>query len=217
MPEITLIAEPGRATGSRESGRLRASGRIPGILYGHGVDPVPVAVDARALRAALSTETGLNALLSLKVGPETHLTMARAVQRHPVRNTVLHVDFQIVRRDEIVSAEVPLNIVGESSALAQAGGHTEQSLFSLTVQSTPGRIPTSIEVDVSEVGVGEAIRVGDLRLPEGVATDTDPDAVVVVGHAAAAPEEVVEAPAEGEAPAEPAASAATGDQAEASE
>src|SRR2546423_13625523 len=111
MPEIVLAAEAGRPVGSRPSGRLRHSGRIPGIVYGHGVDPLPVAVDGRDLRHALSTEAGLNALLNLQVDGTTHLTMAREIQRDPVRGTVTHVDFQIVRRDEVMAADVPVTLV----------------------------------------------------------------------------------------------------------
>src|ERR1700678_2432161 len=99
MAEITLVAEPGRLTGSSESRRLRASGRIPGVLYGHGGEGTSVSVDGREFRQALSGGAGLNQLLSLQVGSETHLAMARSLQRHPVRHTVIHVDFQIVRRD----------------------------------------------------------------------------------------------------------------------
>src|ERR1700760_3994671 len=97
MAEITLVADPGRPTGSAASRRLRAAGRIPAVGYGHGGAGTSVSVDGRDLRHALSGEAGLNQLLSLKVGSDTHLALARAVQRHPVRHTVLHVDFQIVR------------------------------------------------------------------------------------------------------------------------
>src|ERR1700733_9808009 len=113
MAEINLVAEPGRSTGSAESRRLRSSGRIPAVLYGHGAEGQSVSVDGRELRHALSGDSGLNQLLSLKVGPETHLAMARSLQRHPVRHTVIHVDFQIVRRDEVIAADVPIILIGE--------------------------------------------------------------------------------------------------------
>ena len=81
MPEITLAAESGRSAGSRPSSRLRAAGRIPGVIYGHGTDPVAVSVEGRALRTALTGDSGLNALLALEVDGTTHLTMAREIQR----------------------------------------------------------------------------------------------------------------------------------------
>ena len=211
MAEITLIAEPGRETGSRASGRLRALGRIPGVIYGHGIDPLPVSVDGRELRAALTTDAGLNALLSLKVGSVSHLTLARAIQRHPVRHTVTHVDFQIVRRDEIVSADVHLSLVGDAHEVAMNNGVVEHLLQSLAVKATPDRIPHVIEVDISQLVIGDTIRVGDLRLPHGVSTDIDPDEAVVIAQGSAVEAEVAAA-GEGEpdaaaAPAEAASGA----------
>src|SRR3954463_5240974 len=149
MPEITLAAESGRSAGSRPSSRLRAAGRIPGVIYGHGTDPVAVSVEGRALRTALTGDSGLNALLALEVDGTTHLTMAREIQRHPVRGTVIHVDFQIVRRDEIVSADVPIVLVGEAEQVNRNDGLVDQSLYALTIHATPDRIPNTIEVDVS--------------------------------------------------------------------
>jgi large subunit ribosomal protein L25 len=194
MAEITLLAETGRPTGSRESGRLRAAGHIPGVIYGHGTAPIPVSVEGRDLRAALTTEAGVNALLALNVDGETHLALARELQRHPVRNTVIHVDFQIVGRDEVVSADVPITLVGEAHQVVISDGVVEHQLFSLTVQATPGRIPNVIEVDISAMSIGDAVRVGDLSLPEGVTTEVDPEDTVVVaqGSALAAEMEAIE-------------------------
>jgi len=152
------------------------------VIYGHGTDPVSVAVDGRALRSALTTDAGLNALLDLQVDGTSHLTVARDIQRDPVRGTVIHVDFQIVRRDEVIAAEVPVNLVGEPIALHRADGVVDHQLFTLTVHATPGRIPNDLEIDISELLVGDTIRVGDLALPEGVSTDVDPEAAVVVGQ-----------------------------------
>ncbi|HET9733297.1 MAG TPA: 50S ribosomal protein L25 [Acidimicrobiales bacterium] len=182
MPEITITAEAGRPVGSRSSSRLRAEGKIPGVVYGHGTEPLPVAVDARALRAALSTAAGLNALLELKIGSDSHLTMAKDIQRDPVRHTVAHVDFLVVSRTEVVTAEVPVAIVGEARAVTSADGVVEQQMYSLLVRATPGRIPNSLEVDVSGLEVGSTIRVGDIPLPDGVTTDVDPEQAVVIGH-----------------------------------
>jgi large subunit ribosomal protein L25 len=221
MAEFTLIAEPGRATGSSESRRLRAAGRIPAVVYGHGVDGISVSVDGRELRHALSGDAGLNQLLWLQVGSDNHLAMARSLQRHPVRHTVLHVDFQIVRRDEVVSAEVPVILIGEAKAVEQENGVVEQVLTSLTVNATPDRIPSNIEVDISALTVGEGIRVGDVRLPDGVTTDVSPDDPVVMASVTRAAveeaaEEAAEA-AEGEAAAAPEGAAAAAPAAQAGE
>jgi large subunit ribosomal protein L25 len=212
MAEITLVAETGRPIGSRSSNRLRHAGRVPGVIYGHGTAPMPVSIDGRDLRAALTTDAGLNALLALQVDGQTHLTLAREVQRHPVRHTVIHVDFQIVRRDEVVSAEVPVVVVGEAHDVTAANGVIEQPMTSLTIHATPGAIPSSIEVAITALAVGGTIRVGELSLADGVTTEVDPDEPVVIARAAvvAVEEAPVEegagegeaAPVEGAAPSE---------------
>ena len=183
MAEIPIAAEAGRPVGSAQSRRLRSAGKVPAVVYGHGVDPQPVAVDARDLRAALTTDAGLNALLALKVDGSTHLTMAKVVQRHPVRGTVAHVDFQIVRRDEVVTAEVPIVLVGEATLVHRDDGHVDHQQFNIAVHAVPGRIPNAVEVDISGLTIGQTIRVAELGLPTGVTTEMDPEAPVVVGQA----------------------------------
>jgi large subunit ribosomal protein L25 len=215
MEEVTLAADTTRALGTRPSRRLRAQGRVPAVLYGHGIDPVALAVDGRELRNALTGEAGLNALINLEVDGTKHLAMARHLQRHPVRGGVSHVDFVIVRRDEVVGADIPVHLVGEASEVLKEDGIVEQTLFTLTIRALPADIPGAIEVDVSELTIGATIRVGDVKLPAGVETDADPDDAVVVGQPPRV-EEVPEVPegeevaegeegaaaAEGEAPAE---------------
>src|SRR5438034_125749 len=195
MEERTLAADATRPTGTRAARRLRAAGKVPAVLYGHGTDPKALAVDARELRNALTGEAGLNALITLKVDSDSHLAMARQLQRHPVKGSVDHVDFVIVRRDEVVTAEIPIQLVGEPTALHNEDGIVEQQVFSLTIKAKPLDIPGNVEVDISELTIGDAIRVGDLKLPSGVETEVDPEEPVVVG---AAPQ-VVELPEEVEA------------------
>jgi len=196
MAEITLQATPGRTTGSSESRRLRASGRIPAVVYGHGLDPESVSVDGRELRHALSGDAGVNQLLDLDVAGNRHLALARVLQRDPVRNTVVHVDFQVVSRTEVITAEVPIVIVGEAKAVESNQGVVEHLLQTITVNATPGTIPNAIEVDINELAVGDTIRVSDLPLPAGVTTDVDPEEAVIVAAASAVSAEVAEAEAE---------------------
>jgi large subunit ribosomal protein L25 len=192
MEEVSLVADVGRVKGSSEARRLRAAGRVPAVLYGHGIDPITLTVNSRQLRAALTSESGLNALISLDVEGTRHLAMARQLQRHPVRRSIDHVDFVVVRRDEVVSVEVPIHLVGEAEAVDRADGLVEQQLFSLVVQATPGNIPNAIEVDISGLSIGEAIRVGDLTLPAGATTDVDPEDTVVAGQGSSTAAEVQE-------------------------
>ena len=180
MPEVTLTATPGREPGSRASGRLRAFGQVPAVVYGHGISPVPVSVDWRALRTALTTDAGSNALINLSVGDDTHLTVVRDMQRHPIRHDVLHIDFQVVSRDEVISMDVPVVLTGENETIEKTDGATiEQQMHSLTINSKPGNIPNELTVDISGLEVGSTIRVSDLNLPAGVTTDVDPEETIV--------------------------------------
>jgi large subunit ribosomal protein L25 len=199
MDEVSLVADVGRVKGSSEARRLRLAGKVPGVLYGHGIEPLSVAVNSRALRAALTSDSGLNALISLDVGGQRHLAMARQLQRHPVRRSIDHVDFVVVRRDEVVTAEVPVHLVGEAEQVDRADGLVEQQLFSLVVHAKPADIPNAIEVDISDLSIGEAIRVADLKLPSGVTTEVDPEDTVVAGQASRVAAEAAEDAAAAEA------------------
>ena len=207
MAEVVLAAEVGRPLGSRAVRRLRRAGKVPGVIYGHGTEPLPVAVGARELRAALNGEAGANQLLSLSTGTGTYLTLAREMQRHPVAQTVTHVDFVIVRRDEVISADVPITLVGEATEVHHGDGLVEQQMFTLAINALPANIPAGIEADINELTIGGQVRVSDLVLPEGVTTDVDPETAVAIGQpprvVVEEEEEAVEGEAEeGAAPAE---------------
>ena len=182
MAELTLVAEAGRPTGSRPSRRMRHEGRIPAVVYGPGVDPIPLSVSARELRTVLSTDAGLNAVLSLQVGGQRFVTMARELQRHPVRGSVTHVDFQVVDPNREVSADVTITLTGDPVELHRADGVLEQQMFTLTIKARPADIPTSLELDVSGLVIGAALRVSDVALPADVTTDVDPDVIVAAGQ-----------------------------------
>src|SRR4051795_12741269 len=159
MAEITLAAETGRTTGSRASGRLRASGKVPATVYGLGNDPVAVAVEWRDLRPAPTGEAGLNALINLEGdGHASELTIVKEMQRHPIKRSVLHVDFLRVSRDVAIEVDVPIVLAGEAEEVSRNGGIIDQALFHLTVKAKPGSIPNELTVDVSELTIGGAIR-----------------------------------------------------------
>lgn len=193
MAEITVTADTGRPTGSRASGRLRAEGRVPGVVYGLGKDPVPVAVPWKQLRQALVGEAGMNALIDLEIAGDTELVMVKELQRHPVRRDVLHVDFLRVSRDQELTVDVPIVLVGEATAVLKAGGVVDQSMHALTLQSKPQSIPNELTVDISELQMGDTVRVSDLTLPAGVSTHVDAEEPVVSTSASA---EVGEVPGE---------------------
>ncbi|MEI8050218.1 MAG: 50S ribosomal protein L25 [Actinomycetes bacterium] len=184
MSEITLTAEVGRTLGSSATRRLRREGKIPGVVYGHGADPIAVAVEGKAIRTALNGEAGTNQLLELDTGTERLLVLAKVLQRHPVRGTLTHVDFQITGRDETVTVEVVVNLLGESLEVRHADGAIDQQLFTISVNARPGSIPTSLDLDISAMVPGDVLRVADLALPDGVTAQTDAEAAIAIAHAA---------------------------------
>ncbi len=178
MDELSLTAETGRATGTRAVRRLRATGKVPGVVYGLGADPQPLAVDWPDLRRVLSTEAGLNALIDLQVDGDTQLSIVKELQRDPVRHSVTHVDFIRIDRDTAIEVEVPIVLEGDTEQLEREEGQIDHLLFSLVIMAKPDSIPPQITVDISGLSIGESIRVGELQLPSGVTTEVDPDEAV---------------------------------------
>lgn len=181
MSELLLSVETGRKAGSRPSRRLRRSDRIPAVVYGMGADPVAISVDWSDLRSVLTTEAGLNALITLEVSGERKLSIVKDLQRHPVRREVLHVDFLLIDPDNEVEVEVPLLLVGEAKKVTQASGMVDQVIHRLPVRAKPADIPVEVVADVSDLEVGSSLRIGDIDLPEGVEASGEPDAAFAVG------------------------------------
>ncbi|MEM7285486.1 MAG: 50S ribosomal protein L25 [Actinomycetota bacterium] len=181
MAELVLQAELGRELGSSATRRLRRENKIPGVLYGLGDEPVSVAVAYGELRAALSTDAGLNQLISLDMGGDQALSIVKELQRHPVRDEVIHVDFLRVDPNQEIAVDVPIILEGDARKVTDENGMVDQTLFSLTVLATPTTIPNEVTVDISELEINESVRVEDISLPSGVRTEVDPEEAVAVG------------------------------------
>lgn len=175
MDELLLTATTGRQTGTRSSRRLRRTGQVPAVVYGMGAEPLPVSVEWVDLRRALSTEAGVNALITLDIEGDQQLSIVKDIQRHPVRRDVTHVDFIRIDADAEVAVDVPITLVGEARNVTQVSGMVDQTMFYLSIHSRPDAIPTEVTADVSELEVGESIHVSDIVLPAGVRTEVDED------------------------------------------
>jgi large subunit ribosomal protein L25 len=208
MPDdVVLIAEPRSERGSGPAGRLRRAGRLPAVVYGLGGEATAITVPAHDVDLLLAR--GANTLITLRLDGRDQLTLARQVQRHPVRGDLLHVDFVRVSVDVAIAADVPLHLVGEPEGV-KSGGLLEQQLFTLPVEAKPQDIPAAIEVDVTHLGLGDQLRLSEIALPAGVTISLDPDTLVAAiavprGLAAAAASEG----AEGEAAPEESAATPT--------
>ena len=173
--EVTLVADANRPVGKSAARKIRREGKVPAIVYGQGTDPEAVAVPSRELQHIL--HGGANTLINLDLSGKTDLVLARQVVRHPVRHTLVHVDFIRIRRDQAVSAEIPIHLTGEPLGVRE-GGLLEQATFTLSIEAKPGDIPSGIEVDVSALDIGDQVTVADLPLPPGVVTTQEPGDLV---------------------------------------
>lgn len=193
--QVSLSAHPRTGGGKGEARALRRDGRVPAVAYGAKLAATPLSVDGRELYHVLHTDAGLNAIIRLDVEGETHLTIARDIQRHPVRRVITHVDFVAFDRDKPIEVEVPIHLEGHPAGVDE-GGVAEQTLYSLPVSVLPLRVPDSIIHDISGLGIGDVLRVSDLAIPEGVEPLEDPDRTVVT---VSVPQLEVPEPEEGEA------------------
>lgn len=179
MSETVLQAEVGRRAGSSDARRLRADGKIPGVVYGHGMDPISVTVDRRELRQALSGAAGMNTILDLTVDGAVYPTLIKDIQRHPVKRSVQHVDFIQVNLNEEIVVSIPIHLEGEAKDVSANGGLVDLTMQELDVRTTPRNIPDGVTIDVSDMTMDTVIRVEDIPLPSGVVAEADADAAVV--------------------------------------
>jgi large subunit ribosomal protein L25 len=176
--ERKLKAEARADIGKGAARKIRADGRVPAVIYGHGVEPIPVSVDAKELFHLLHTDAGMNVLVDMRVNSDQFLAMPREVQRDHIRGQFLHVDFLRIRRDEKIGVEVPIHLVGESHGVKE-GGVIEHHLWNLHLECFPQDVPTSIEADISGLGINESLKVADLEIPDKLTLLTSPDEVIV--------------------------------------
>ena len=205
MSETVLTAEVGRRAGSSDARRLRTEGKIPAVVYGHGMDPLSVSVDRRELRQALSGAAGMNTILDLTVDGTVYPSLIKDIQRHPVKRSVQHIDFIQVNLNEEIVVSIPIHLEGEAKEVLTHNGLVDLTMQELEVRTTPRNIPDGITIDVTEMTMDSVIRVEDLPLPSGVTAEAEADAPVVTVLTMRTPvldaeeEALAEAAAEGEA------------------
>ncbi len=180
MSELLLSAESGRKEGTRPSRRLRREGKVPAVVYGLNTDPLAVSIEWPALRKVLTTDSGLNALITLDIDGDKALAVIKDLQRHPVRRDVIHVDFLRVTEDMTIDVEVPIILEGEARNVTMYDGMIDQSMYSMTVSVKPTDVPQQIIVDVTALELGETIKVADINLPAGASSAMNPEETVAI-------------------------------------
>ena len=182
MP-TTLSTEIRDSRGKNAARQLRAKGRIPAVFYGTGTEPVALSLSPKELAAALSTDVRRNAVLQLELGGEKQLAMVKELQVHPVTRELRHADLYRVTLDAPVVVQVPLRALGKAKGVVE-GAELYVLYRELPVRTTPDKIPTVIEVDVTGLGMNETLHVKDLPLPAGVTVALPAERSVISCHEA---------------------------------
>ena len=176
MENLSLSVDKRTQTGKSGARAVRRAGIIPGVVYGIK-DSTPLAIRPKELEALLGTRAGSNVVFQLNVEGEAaseRPVIVKELQRDSMKGTIVHADFLEIRMDETIQIAVPLVLVGESLG-EKVGGNLSQLLRELEVACLPNAIPEHVEVDISEVEIGDVLHVRDLQIPEGVELVADPD------------------------------------------
>lgn len=199
MAEIVLNVEVRERTGSGGARATRREGKVPGVLYGGGKDPVSIAVRSNEFRKALYTGKLVGHLVTLKYDGETQPVIAKTIDMHPVTDEPWHFDLYRVDEHQQIKIEVPVQFANQDTSPGiKRGGTLSVVLHNIEVSCAAHSIPGQIVVDVGSLDIGATIRVGDLKLPPKVETALDPE-LVVASIAGAMAEAVEEEAVEGEA------------------
>ena len=208
MATAHLSATARSGTGKGVARKLRASGQIPGIIYGHAREPLALSISTREFEKLLEHISAESTVIELAIGGKTSRTLIREIQRHPFKHEYLHVDFQELVAGELVSVRIPIVLVGSPEGVRLEGGVMDQTLRELEIEVDPVNMPSHIEVNVESLKIGESIHLSDITLPTGVTALVEGDTtIVVVSAPRAVIEETPAATAEGVEGAAPAAAA----------
>jgi len=205
---MSLVIQSQRrdAFGKNASYRIRRTGKIPAILYGEGLENVPLVLDKTDVIKILKSESGLNTLFRIAFGDEERDVMIKDLQIDPTSDELLHADLIHIAMDKVIRVNVPVELVGEAIGVKTEGGFVDFMTRELVVECLPARIPDHLVADISGLHLHQSLKVADIPLPEGLRLITDPGAVIAlvqVPHEEKAPAAVVEEVAAEAAPAEP--------------
>jgi len=179
-----------REKGGKGAARqLRARGQVPAVISGHGREPMSLSLNARDLDKLLGHIQAESTVIEVTVEGHTAKTLIREIQRHPIKRQILHVDFQALVAGEKVVVSIPIVLTGTAEGVKLEGGVLEQPLRELEIEVDPANIPDHVELDVTNMMIGDSLHVSDLKVPEGVEIQDDPETSVAV---LAAPRAVIE-------------------------
>lgn len=212
----TLKAEKRTDAGKGVARKLRAGGKIPGVVYGQGEEATLLVLDALETTNLFNKISVENTIVEIAVEGEKAAipTLVREVQVHPFRPDILHVDFYTIQKGVELEVNVPLHLEGNPVGVKNSGGVLQVLQHDLHVKTIPSKIPDEITADISELDIGDQLTVADITLPEGVTLDLDPETPLALVAAPRAAEEDESLEPDTEEPAAPEVVGDTGDESE---
>ena len=182
MEEYALEAQKREILGKKVKA-LRREGKLPGVIYGSGIEPQPITLDRKEVRQTLKI-IGANTLVTVKIGKQEHLALVRDIQREVIMQDLLHIDFQAVSLEEKITTTVPIAVEGDAPAVKEYNAVLTPGLIELQIEAKAKDLPDAITVDVSSlIEIGDHIMVKDLIVPAEVTVLDDPDEIVYVAAA----------------------------------
>jgi len=202
--QVKLKAQKRTLVGRNAIKRIKEKGLVPGVIYGSNQQPMPLEVDNRQLSAVLAHASSEHILVELEIvdGDQStnKLALIQEVQHHPLKRDLVHVDFHAVSATEKITSAVPIETTGEALGVRTFGGLLEHSLRTLEVQCYPQDLPGIVQIDVTNLNIGESLHVRDLQLPAGVEAITDENLTVASVVASRVGEEAAETAEQAAAP-----------------
>ncbi|MCK5306957.1 MAG: 50S ribosomal protein L25 [Candidatus Omnitrophica bacterium] len=208
MKEIRIDAQVRETAGKEASKRLRKEGLVPVIVYDKGKKSLALTISERDLIHALHTSAGGNVIIGLNIKKgakaENKTVIIKDLQRHPIKNSIIHIDFIEISLDQSITVKVPLHPMGEAIGVKQDGGVLDHILWEVEIECLPGNIPERIDVVIDELGIGDMIHIKDLKVKDGVKILNNPeDTVLAIEHPKKEEEEAAPEEEEVEAGQEP--------------
>jgi large subunit ribosomal protein L25 len=189
MAVVSFSATARNNKGKGAARTLRREGQVPAVIYGHGREPLSLSLNARDLDKLLSHIQAESTVIDISVGGQTAKTLIREIQRHPIKRQILHVDFQALVAGEKVTVSIPIMLNGIPEGVRLEGGVLDQTLREIEIEVDPSEIPDHVELDVTNMVIGDSLHVSDIKVPSGVKVLDDPETSVAV---LAAPRAVIE-------------------------
>jgi large subunit ribosomal protein L25 len=180
---MTIEVQPRNETGKNANRRARTAGKIPAVVYGGGKESVAIEVDRKTLVDLMKGHSGENPIFLLKLGDKERHAMIRHTDVDPLTRHVIHIDFQRVLMDQKIRVAVPVELTGVAVGVKVEGGMLDFITREIHIECLPGEIPKHLEVDVTDLHIGQHVEAKDVKLPEGVVLLDEPEKVLAsLGH-----------------------------------